>query len=185
MKRTASILGASLVIVTYLCASLQATQIIYRSPKQLGEESSLVILGKVREVHSYWNENGSKIFTETVVEVDESYKGQAGPVIRIVQLGGVVGNVRMTVHGALHWRPGEEVLLFLEPYRNEGFQVSGFSQGKFEIERDPANGRPFVKHPRLDSVEILRAPGEAGDAPAPHDEKMPLHKFVNEILGLR
>ena len=93
MKRYGFIFGVSILTVVVLSSILQATQVLYRSPKQLGEESSLVILGKVRDVHSYWNESRSKILTETVVEVDETYKGQAGSLVRIVQLGGVVDNV--------------------------------------------------------------------------------------------
>lgn len=185
MKCYALALGVSILVVIVLAPFLQATQILYRSPQQLGEESSLVILGKVRNVNSYWNESRSKIFTETVVEVDETYKGQTGSIVRIIQLGGVVGHVRMTVHGALHWRPGEEVLLFLEPFSAGAFQVSGFSQGKFEIERDPVSGRAFVKHPRLEGVQVLRAAGEEEGVPVPRDEKMPLHKFINETLGVR
>lgn len=184
MKRATAILGASILVLAVLATNLPATQIIYRSPKELGDESSLVVLGKVRDSRSYWNERGTKILTETLIEVSESYKGRAGTLVPVVQLGGVVGTVRMNVHGALSWKRGEEVLLFLEPFRAGKYQVAGFSQGKFEIERDPVTGRAQVKHPRLEGIEVLRAPSEETGAAAPPGEKMPLHKFVNRALGL-
>jgi hypothetical protein len=185
MMRTAALLGISILALSLLNDNSRATQIVYRSPRELGEEASLVVLGRVGDVRSYWNERGTKILTETRIEVDESFKGQAPSLVRVVQLGGVVGNVRMTVHGALSWKRGEEVLLFLEPLRAGAFQVSGFSQGKFEIERDGVTGRPYVKHPRLDDVEVLRAGGDAAGAAAAPKEKIPLHTFVSETLGLR
>jgi hypothetical protein len=183
MKRIVSLLGASLLVITLLTSYSKATQIIYQSPKKMGEESSLVVLARVSSVRSYWNETGTKIFTETVVDIDETYKGQAVPYARIVQLGGVVGNVRMTVHGALHWRPGEEVLLFLEPYMAGTYQVSGFSQGRFEIERDPLTGKAYVKGAPMEGAEALRAPaGE--EAPLEQKEtRIPLRRFVSEALG--
>jgi hypothetical protein len=185
MKRAAAILGASILVLAVLATDLPATQIIYRSPKELGDESSLVVLGKVRDSRSYWNESGTKILTETLIEVSESYKGQGGALVPVIQLGGVVGNVRMNVHGALSWKRGEEVLLFLEPFRAGTYQVAGFSQGKFEIERDPVTGRPHVKHARLEGVEVLRAPSGETGAAAPPDETMPLRTFVNRALGLQ
>ena len=78
-----------------------ATQVIQRTPQQLAKESHLVVDGKVSSVRSYWNDDHSKILTEAVVTVGSTYKGGTSPSVRVVQLGGVVGNVRMTAHGAL------------------------------------------------------------------------------------
>ncbi len=185
MNQRASILGASLLVLVLLVSFSQATQIIYRSPKQMGDESSLVVLGKVARVRSYWNENRTKIFTETLVEIDEMFKGATVPNARIVQLGGVVGNVRMTVHGALRWKPGEEVLLFLEPYEQGTYQVSGFSQGKFAVERDPVTRKPYVKAPVFDGKQMLQVPAEGSAVQAPKETKVPLHRFVKDALGLQ
>ena len=185
MNRRSSILGASLLVLAVLVSLSQATQIIYRSPKQMGDESSLVVLGRVTQVQSYWNENRTKIFTETLVEIDEAYKGTAGPYARVVQLGGVVDNVRMTVHGALSWKPDEEVLLFLEPYDQGRYQVSGFSQGKFMVERDPLTDRPYIRISATDGRHMLQAPAEDSTAPAPKETKVPLHRFVKDALGLQ
>jgi hypothetical protein len=180
MKKAACILWISVGALLVLSAAGQATKIIYQSPKELATQSSQIVRGTVTSVKSYWNEEGTKIFTEALVAVEETYKGVAIGEARIVQLGGIVGHVNMRVEGALAWRPDEEVLLFLEPGVPGAFNVSGFSQGKFDIVRDPRTGRVFVKGVELGGVELVgRSPGAA---PAPPG-RVPLDQFINETLG--
>jgi hypothetical protein len=162
-----------------------ATQVIQRTPQQLAKESQLVVDGKVSSVRSYWNDDRSKIFTEAVVTVGATYKGGTSPSVRVVQLGGVVGNVRMTAHGAPQWKKGEEVLLFLEPSVPGAFQVAGFSQGMYLIERDPRTGKAFVKHALPPDVHNGSAP--APDAPQGAERAQPadrvtLEQFINSVL---
>jgi hypothetical protein len=185
MRRATAFLGASVLILSVLFSAAQATQIIYRSPKQMGQESPLVVQGKVASVRSFWNEKQTKIFTETVVAVDETFKGQPVGSVNILQLGGVVDNVKMTVHGALSWKPGEEVLLFLEEQDSQNYRVAGFSQGKFHIERDPATGDPYVSRPALEGTEVLGASGKDGAAPVSRATRVPLRQFVNDALGAK
>lgn len=185
MRRATAFLGASVCVFAFLFSTAQATQIIYRSPKQMGQESPLVVQGKVASVTSKWNEKHSKIFTETVVTIDETFKGQPMRSVNILQLGGIVDNVKMTVHGALSWKPGEEVLLFLEAYDSQNYRVAGFSQGKFKIERDPATGDPYVSRPALEGAEVLGASGKDGAVPVSHATRVPLEQFINDALGAR
>jgi hypothetical protein len=180
MRNTASILRVSIPVLLILTSCAQATQIIYRSPQQMGRESTHIVQGTVTGVRSYWNGSHTKILTETRVAVERSYKGGAGGDVGVVQLGGTVGHVQMKVEGALDWSPGEEVLLFLEPFTDDRFMIYGLSQGKYDIERD-GSGRPFVSRASLDDVEMLSAPG-AGSA---RMEKVPLEAFINKALGDR
>lgn len=180
MKRASSILRVSIPVLIILSMSVQATQIIYRSPQQMGEESALVVSGRVTGVRSYWNDTNTKIFTETQVAVDQSFKGGAGGTVNVVQLGGVVGHVQMKVEGALAWSPGAEVLLFLEPLSGDRYMVYGLSQGRYEIERDE-RGRPFVSRGAFEGVEMLEAPEDS----APETEKVPLNTFIDKALGGR
>lgn len=180
MKRASSILRVSVPVLIALTTFAQATQIIYRSPKQMGEESALVVSGRVTGVRSYWNDTNTKIFTETHVAIDRSYKGGAGGTISVVQLGGIVGHVQMKVEGALAWSPGDEVLLFLEPFSDDRYMVYGLSQGRYEIERDE-RGRPFVSHGAFEGIEMLEAP----DDRTPEKDRVPLDTFINRVLGGR
>jgi hypothetical protein len=170
-----------------LCSgsSALATQVLHRSPEQLGQQSALVVRGTVTDVHSFWNASRTKVFTRTSVAVDETYKGRSVGTINVVQLGGVVDNVRVTVAGALHWQQGEEVVLFLEPYEGGDYHVSGFSQGKFMVERDPDSGDPFVRQPVVDGVEYMRISPTGDNIPAQASalRKMPINQFINRALG--
>jgi hypothetical protein len=178
MKRTASVLWLLLCALFALADPGRATKIIYQSPKQLAEESSAIVRGKVADVRTFWNAEQTKIFTEVRVSIDETYKGARAPEVRVLQLGGIVGHVKMNVEGALAWRPNEEVLLFLEPSVAGAFQVAGFSQGKFAIERDAKTGAAFVEGPPVESLDIVGKP-PASSARV----RMPLEKFITQTVG--
>lgn len=181
MKRRTTFFGALVLCLCTVVSVGRTAQVRYMGPRELGDASALVVSGTVAETRSYWNESGTKIFTEVRVRVAESYKGAAPPEVRIVQLGGVVGHVRMNVSGALRWRSGEEVLLFLEQHDTGRYRVSGFSQGKFAIDRDPATGEAFIRNAPVEGIELIGAPGgAASDARA---SGVPINRFVNEALG--
>lgn len=196
MQHCARILAVnvlSVLLVLGLSSLAQATQLIYKSPHDLGEEAALVVRGKVARVESYWNVNHTKIFTRTRISVDETYKGSVGPSLDLVQLGGIVGNVKVTVQGALQWKAGEEVLVFAEPYDATAYQVAGFSQGKYRIERDRLTGVAYVQAPPLEGVSLVGAPG-APPTPAPVPQepsrvspggRVTLEAFVNHALSRR
>lgn len=170
-------------IAAICCAgTAPATEIVPLSTAQLGARSSSVVLGNVADVRSFWNAQGTKIFTEIVIDVAESFKGSAGGQVRLLQLGGTVDGVRVTVHGALQWTRGEEVLVFLEPYQGDAFHVTGFSQGKFQVERDARTGRAYVSRPALAGVEFA-ATGGAPQAAPTTVEREPLERFVGRALG--
>ena len=158
-----------------------ATQIILESPRQLAKDSALIVDGKVSGVRSYWNDDHSKILTETTVAVGSTHKGASASSVRVLQLGGVVGNVRQTAHGALVWKRGEEVLLFLEPSSPGTYQVAGFSQGKYTIERDPRTGRAFVQQ-AMPADGNTNAPATTSGGQSSRDEKVSLEQFLNQVL---
>jgi len=160
-----------------------ATQLVSMTPRQMGEQAQLVVAGKVSGAQSFWNEKRTKIFTRIDVAVDASYKGATPAFVSLLQLGGTVDGVRTTVDGAIRWRVGEEVLLFLEPYTKGTYQVTGLSQGKFRIERDAVAGDAFISRPALEGVKLVAAQGSA--SPGAAVEKMPLERFIAEALGAK
>jgi hypothetical protein len=180
MKR---IVAFGAITVLLLAGVVEATQIMYQTPRQMGDESALVVRGKVATVRSFWNDSQTKILTETVIAIDESYKGGGEATARILQLGGVVGTVRMHVHGAPSWTRGEEVVLFLERIDTANYRVSGLSQGKFKVERDPATGDPYITYPVMNGAEVVGVPSAGSDGRAPHSARMPLGKFIDDALG--
>jgi len=177
---------AFLCLATVLVvAAASATQVAYMSPQDLGQQSELVFRGKVISVDSYWNSKHTKIFTRAQIATDETYKGTPQSMVNVIQLGGTVGNVKVTVQGALQWTPGEEILLFAEPYDGFTYQVSGFSQGKFSVNRDPRTGTAYIQAPSTEGVSLLGAPSPAGPARIEGTQRVPLERFVNQALGRR
>ncbi|HEU4364031.1 MAG TPA: hypothetical protein VFT13_01065 [Candidatus Krumholzibacteria bacterium] len=173
MKKTMVTLMGCVLVALAVDAAV-ATQVVRRTPQELARESALIVDGTVTGVRSYWNEDHSKIFTEATVAVGSTYKGRGGNTLRVVQPGGVVGNVRMTAHGALGWSRGEEVLLFLEPSVPGAFQVAGFSQGKYAIERDARTGKAFVQQALPADMEGAAAPAQA--------QRLTIEQFINQVL---
>ena len=180
MTRTALLILGVLLIVAAMAPLATATSLIERTPEQLAQESALVVDGKVTGVRSYWNADHTRIFTEATVDVDGTYKGRSSAKVSVVQIGGVVDNVRMTAHGALAWAPGEEVLLFLEPNDGRSWQVAGFSQGKYMIERD-RGGKEFVRQAMPPDTKGGGAAGtsSAGGATT---ERVSLEQFLQRVL---
>ncbi len=158
-----------------------ATQVTYLSPQQIGARSDLVISGRVESSESYWNDKHTKIFTRTRIAVDDTYKGSVLPVVEVVQIGGIVGSIKVTAHGAPTWRRGDEVLLFAEAVDAQSYRVTGFCQGKFDIRRHPETGEPYVLAPEVDEVKVLGSPadGERVD----RSIGVPLEAFVSHALG--
>ena len=185
MKRCTRLVAFLCVWIAVLTTLASGTEILSLSPQELGQQSELVVRGRVIGVQSYWNDKHTKIFTRIRIGVEETYKGLGRSVVDVIQLGGVVGNVKVTVHGALYWEAGEEVLLFAEPYDAGSFQVSGFSQGKLRILRDPETNLPYVQAPSMQSAKVLGAPPGQVPAAAATGQRVPLEEFLNQALGRR
>ena len=185
MTKRMTVSSVVVLLAVLLASGAGATTVEYVSPRQMGDESALVVRGKVASVRSFWNEAHTKIFTEAVIQVDETYKGQTAGEARVLQMGGVVDNMQMHVYGAVIWHRGEEVLLFLDQLDTGGYRVAGFSQGKFGIERDPATGEPFVTRPLEEGVAIVGAPSSRGEGPLGASARVPLGEFVKYTLGER
>ena len=136
-----------------------ATQVLALDLDELGRESRLVVEGRVVDQRAFWNERRTHILTAVEVEVDRAHKGDAPRRLTVVQAGGELDGVRMTVHGVTRWRDGERVLLFLEPAFDRSYRVTGFSQGKFDLRTDPETGETVAVRPAL-GVETI---GTAAD----------------------
>jgi hypothetical protein len=156
-----------------------ATQIIQQPPQQLAKDAALIVDGTVSSVRSYWNNDHTRILTETTVTVGSTHKGAAASSVRVMQPGGVVGNVRQTAHGALQWKRGEEVLLFLEPAQAGAYQVAGFSQGKYVIERDARTGRAYIEQAMPPAGA---GPSSSSGAVPASAGKVTLEQFLNQVM---
>lgn len=110
---------------------------------ELTEEANVIILGKVLEVSCKCSEGSKKIYTYVTIIVEKTIKGPSNDKITVKILGGKVGGKVMKVFGMPEFRKGEEICLFLKSDESLYCPIVGWSQGKFNIEKDK-NGERMV-----------------------------------------
>ena len=148
------ILAISLVIGIALIASMRWSTTATDAPPadQLPADSTLAValsvgdmvsqadviaIGRAVDSRSMWVDRS--LVTLVTVAVNESLKGTPGDTLTVVVPGGIDANrkipISMTYPGAPRLTPGEDVFLFLnvDSEVGGGYNVTGFSQGKFSI----------------------------------------------------
>lgn len=116
-----------------------ATTLLRLDVPELSQNSDTVVHGTVRRVESRWSGDRRRILTDVEIEVTESLKGQPGSTVLVIQPGGKMGDIGQMVHGTASFVPGEEVVVFLERKGASAFQLSGMSQGKYQVRRAADN----------------------------------------------
>ena len=116
-----------------------ATTMLRLDVPELSQNSDTVVHGTVRRVESRWSGDRRRILTDVEIEVTESLKGQPGSTVLVIQPGGKMGDIGQMVHGTASFVPGEEVVVFLERKGASAFQLSGMSQGKYQVRRAADN----------------------------------------------
>lgn len=143
MKSLVNVVAA--VVIFVIAGQITASVVAPLSTQDLGSQASLIVVGRVIEKRSYWNDDRTRIETEIQLQVEEMFKGSPVDVVRVVQPGGVVDNVRVMADGVAVWTVGEEVLLFLEPHRGGTHHVVGLNQGQFAVDRDEGTDEAWVR----------------------------------------
>ena len=165
-------------------ALLEATTLERLSLGEMTRLSETIVHGTVLSTRSRWNEDHSMIVTDVHVQVAETVKGGDVTEIVVTQLGGRVGPLRTEVPGAAAFQRGEEVVLFLVQDSIGRTQVTGLSQGRFEVREDPQTGTRLVRGLGLDLPATAAVDGgDEATAPAT-PTTLPLHRFLDEVRSL-
>ncbi len=144
MNPAARLLAGATLLGALCAPTAHGTQVVHLDTRALTLGSSDIVIGQVETVTPRWNAARTRIVTDVTLAVSQSLKGETRRIV-LTQLGGTVGDVRMTVPGCPVFTPGEEALLFVWRDRQGRAQVNGLAQGKFEIRRDPATGERMVQ----------------------------------------
>lgn len=180
MKRTpwALLCGA---LALALAGPAGASTFMRVSQDELVVQAEAVVQGRVVEVSSFWNREGTAIMTEAVLEIEDTLLGQDRSHVRLITFGGKVDGYVIEAHGFPTFRKGQRLLLFLEPARkNEdgAHRVLGYRQGEFEIRKDRQGREMAVATWEADSVRILKADGTPARAP----RAVALDEFKRQIV---
>lgn len=131
------------------------------SSSELVRQADGIVHGRVTDI-SFRQSATKRTFTEVSVEVMAAHKGAFSPSssVRVIALGGVIGDIESRVLGEAQFTRGQEVFLFLKriPDRpTPAYRVLGMAQGKFDVLR--AGKEPELRW-RSDGLEVQ------GKAPA-------------------
>jgi len=126
----------------FLLPAIHATTLARLNLDQLAGAADAVARVRCSGAESRW-ESGS-IWTITTFDVVDAIKGNPAPRIVVRLPGGKVGPVTATVDGAPKFTAGEEVIIFLERSRADGYSIAGWVEGTFRIALDPGTHRETV-----------------------------------------
>ena len=99
--------------------------------EQMARASSLIV--RAQCVENSATMDSGEIWTFTKFRVLETWRGSAGSEITVRLLGGTFGNLTSTVSGVPRFRPGEDVVLFLQRMPDGNYSVVSWMQGTFRI----------------------------------------------------
>ncbi len=121
-----------------LALPVGATTLVRMTLTQLAQASSTIVEGHVVAQTTRANQNHTRIFTYTTIQLDKALKGQPPETITIEQPGGTVGNFHVHVPGTAYLRPQMQYVLFLEPVKGtaQTFHMVGMMQGAFRVYRN-------------------------------------------------
>lgn len=114
--------------------------------KSLAEGSDIIVVGKVINQNSSWNDDKTRIFTNVTIQVDEYLKGSNNnSQITVSHLGGEVGAVGELYSHTPSFSNSEEVLLFIKrDISDNTFKVYQGENGKLTILRDQNSGEKMT-----------------------------------------
>ena len=139
------------------------------STEKLTRDAVLIVTGDVEDVVSQWSADNKSITTTAVVSVQQVIKGRLEQTkVRVMYMGGQVGDIIMRQSDVAPLRKGEKVLLFLTPEEQvtggAAFRIQGRAQGTYTIGAD----------------HIARKHGFTVDAP---DERMEMAIPLETLTG--
>jgi len=107
--------------------------------KKLSKEADVILMGKVVQKKSTWNDSKTKIYTKTTLNVDEYLKGgENSKSIDITYLGGEVGEVGEIYSHMPSFEEREQVIVFLKKdKKNNSYKVINGDQGKISVLNNP------------------------------------------------
>jgi hypothetical protein len=148
-----SMLPTLLAALLLLGLPAAATTMLRMDLPVMAQGSDTVVHGTVRRVESRWSGDRRRILTDVEIEVTEALKGQPGSTVLLTQPGGKMGDIGQVVHGTASFTPGEEVVVFLERRGASAFQLTGMSQGKYQVKR-AEDGKTALAVPE-DTQQVL------------------------------
>jgi hypothetical protein len=104
--------------------------------QDLKKTSEAVIRGNVVEVRSFWNAEGTMIFTEAAIDVTERLHGHPDDLLVVRTVGGTVDGYTVEMEGAPQFREGEQIVAFIARWDDGVPMVAGYAGGISRVRKD-------------------------------------------------
>ena len=114
------------------------------SHRRLQSLNAAPVIVRVRCEENTARWDAGEIWTFTRFAVEDIWKGSVPAEITVRLLGGTVGNLSSTVAGIPHFRPGETVILFLQPTSHGDLSILSWEQGTFRLRTDAHSSQEIV-----------------------------------------
>lgn len=156
-------------------APLSASTFLAMQGSELVAQSDAVVVGEVLYTYSYWNREGTMVFTDAVVHVQEAVLGKASGLVTVRTPGGQVAGFRVEAEGFPAFGAGQRQVLYLHRAGDGVMEVTGFQQGQYRV--FTRSDGVEVAVPALKGARLLSASG----APAPLPRAMELDTLKHSI----
>ncbi len=144
----------------------------------LVEKSTAVVRGRAGGRRA--TQAGALIYTLTVFDVAEQWKGEPLGRTEVALPGGQVGGLSQRFGVVPELESGNEYVLFLWRGPSGRTQITGLSQGLFEVERRQ-NGEILVR--RKPNTDLVLQPGSSTSAPN-SGITMPLDQLAMQVRAI-
>lgn len=144
--KKAGVLPLALASIVLSCAgSAFSSTFTVPSDDELIIGARAIVRGKVLSISSQLDAEQDRIFTYVTIRVHDVLKGQiANRRIVVKEEGGQVGSRGSIVFGTPQFKRDEEVLLYLDTWRDGSLRVHQMLLGKFTVVDDPGLGGKVV-----------------------------------------
>lgn len=181
--------GAVIALAAASVVPARATTLIRMGLDDLVGTNATVVVGRVLDVYSHWNAEGTFILSDVRVVADDVLKGDTGQrEFTITVMGGTVGDLSTVIVGGPEIEVGRTYVLFLDandlPGAPQARTVRDLCQGIYDVEDTPTGPRAVSqasRHPLLaDGQGNFEEPG--GSQGIPLDEMI---RQVRQLAGTR
>lgn len=161
------LLPLSALALIVLAPAARGAAVLRRSVEEMTARAPLVVRATAGASHAELRTG--RVFTFTELSVTEALKGKPPAKLVVRQPGGEAGGIGQRVAGAATFTPGEEVVLFLEPAKDDPavYLVTGMSAGKVRLEQRRGGARATRE---LDGISFHDAPGQPAPKVRPVDD---------------
>ena len=164
--------------------TVSASTVIIPSDEEMVIGSRAIIRGTVISSLSSYDPRYRSVFTYTILRLTKTFKGDVKPdaagEIVIKEPGGIAGNIGSEIFGIPQFKPGEDVLLYLDTWPDGSLRVYQWFLGKYMITVNPLTGRELISRESADPRVVIQGRSKLG----PSTDQSDLTSFLGNLASL-